>query len=318
MSETILVPLDGSSAAQITLPYAVEIAAKLGSDITLLRVSEPHADLDIYHFYLEHITEQVHNQLDAYGAKDARVFSAVIQGRPADEILRHADESNASLIVMASRGSSGQGPWLLGNIAAKVLRATKRPVLLIRAPASETAMEQKGLVKRILIPLDGSKIGEVAIPFTETLAQALGSEIVLFHVIEPAVTTFAIPEDGVPGTMPLKELREYPDLINIVASEPGVTGTVPVAEESRKASAIAYLDDVARPLKERGLNISREISTGSTAELIVDYAAENAIDLIAMSTHGRSGTGRWVFGSVTDKVLHAGDTPVLVIQAIRS
>ena len=48
---------------------------------------------------------------------------------------------------------------------------------------------------------------------------------------------------------------------------------------------------------------------------IIDYAKANDIDLIAMSTHGRSGIGRWVFGSVTDKVLHAGDTPVLVVSA---
>ena len=48
---------------------------------------------------------------------------------------------------------------------------------------------------------------------------------------------------------------------------------------------------------------------------IIDYAESNAVDLIAMSTHGRSGIGRWVFGSVTDKVLHAGNTPVLVVRA---
>jgi len=66
------------------------------------------------------------------------------------------------------------------------------------------------------------------------------------------------------------------------------------------------------------LNTSSELRSGSAAEEIITYAEENNIDLIAMSTHGRSGIGRWVFGSVTDKVLHAGDVPVLTVRASKS
>ena len=295
MHEVILVPLDGSDAAEIALPYAEEIATKLGGEIALVSVFEsPATDADhLYRSYLERITELVQNQLKDYGAKkEVKVQSKVLLGSPAEQILRYADESNASLITMASRGASGQGPWLLGNIAAKVLRATRRPVLLLRTPASDAALQQKRLVKRVLVPLDGSTVGEAAIPCTEALAQAWGAALVLFQVVEP-VTHWA---------------------------NMGVDASYYVAEdvESRKASAIAYLDGMGKSLKERGLSTSSAIGMGPSADEIINYAEANAIDIIAMSTHGRSGVGRWVFGSVTDKVLHAGDTAILVVQAPRT
>ncbi len=75
---------------------------------------------------------------------------------------------------------------------------------------------------------------------------------------------------------------------------------------------------MAKTFKEKGLDtssIKRGPSGVSGRKRFLEYAGANAIDLIAMSTHGRSGIGRWVFGSVTDKVLHAGDTAVLVVRA---
>lgn len=215
--------------------------------------------------------------------------SKVLLGKPADEILHCADENNVGLIAMTSRGSSVRGPWLLGSIAAKILRATGKPVLLIRAPATDVALRQKSLVKRILVPLDGSELGEAAIPCTEALAQALGAELVLFRVVEPERTWTG-----------------------------EVCYATPQEEESRKISAIPYLDGVGKPLKDRGLSISCAAGLGSPADQIIDYAKVNAIDLIAMCTHGRSGIGRWTFGSVTDKVLHAGDTAVLIARPAKA
>jgi nucleotide-binding universal stress UspA family protein len=143
------------------------------------------------------------------------------------------------------------------------------------------------LVKRILVPLDGSRAGEAVIPAAEALAHALGAEVVLFEVLEPVV--------GRVGAG-------------------GVSYIIPRDKEIKKA-LMAYLDSVGKRLKERGLNTSSVVVSGFPAEQISDYAEANAIDLIAMSSRGRSGASRWVFGSVTDKVLHTGDTAVLVVQA---
>lgn len=295
MYEKILVPLDGSSPAEIVLPYVEEIATKLSTEITLVSVSESSAtDIDnLYRSYLEHITRQVKRQLKDWGAKEElKVRSEVLLGKPDGEILRFADEHNAGLIAMAGRNSSGQGPSLLGNIAVNVLRATSRPLLLIRVPASSDALQQKRLVKRILVPLDGSSVGEAAIACTEALARALGTELVLIQIIEPVITWAGF--------------------------EGSVSYATPQDEESRKAAAMAYLASVGKPLKESGISTSIAVGFGSSADQIIDYAEANAIDLIAMSSHGRSGIGRWVFGSVTSKVLRAGDTPVLVVRATKA
>ena len=117
----ILVPLDGSNAAEIVLPYAEEIAARAGAEILLVSVSEHTVEErdTLYRSYLERIAEQVQRRLKERqdGVKvNSRI--EVLFGKPANEILRYADEAKASLISMASRGRSGQGPWLLGNIAA--------------------------------------------------------------------------------------------------------------------------------------------------------------------------------------------------------
>jgi nucleotide-binding universal stress UspA family protein len=296
MYERILVSLDGSNAGEMVLPYAAEIAAKTGIELILVTVSELTADVrdHLYRFYLERIAEQVEQQLEHWGAKGAaRVRSEILAGSPASKILRYADERNVSLIAMASRGRSGQGPWLLGNIAAKVLRATGKPVLLVRTPVDAASLQQRSLVKRILVPLDGSKVGEAALPYAVGLAQELGAELVLYQVLKHIV---------------------------LVAAEGATMSSAMYEEEEkhRRASAMAYLEGVRKGVREKGLSISSALGSGPPADQIIDYAEANAIDLIAMSTHGRSGITRWVFGSVTDKVLHAGNTVVLTVRASKN
>jgi nucleotide-binding universal stress UspA family protein len=81
---------------------------------------------------------------------------------------------------------------------------------------------------------------------------------------------------------------------------------------------LSYLNEISKKLKAQETPVSMEVARGSPADQILDYAETHEMDLIAMSTHGRSGVGRWVFGSVTDKVLHSGDMAVLVVRAPQS
>ena len=292
MYERILVPLDGSSKAEIVFPYVEDIAAKLGSRIMLVSVSDSAGDVESLHrYYLERVKELVQTQMNNRSAPDAsKVETEALTGSPAERILSYAEKSDASLIVMASHGSSDSGPWLLGSIAAKVLRASARPQLLIRAAANPHGSARAGIIKRILVPLDGSHIGEAAVPYTEVLAQALGAELVLYYVLEPPAlwTTYGA---GAPVNLP----RDF------------FLGA--------KAAAVSYVEAVRKRLADKGLAVRGEVREGRPADMIINYAQSNSIDLIAMSNHGRSGIGRWVFGSVTDKVLHSGETAVLVIRA---
>lgn len=297
MYEKIMVPLDGSSAAEMALPYAEQISAKFGAETLLVSVVEPAGTEkdSLYEHYLKTITEETKDCFERLEHKgETKIQSKILPGKPAHEILRFADENNVNLIVMASRGHSGPGPWLLGNIAAKVLRATSRPVMLIKKGSTRRDLEQRKLFRKILVPLDGSEAGEKAIPQAEALARAFDGEMILLQVydlLKPPIAGEAY-----------------------MAMSPAV---LQKEEEQRKASAMDYLVKAEEALKRKGLHTSKVVLMGSAADKILDYAEANGIDLIAMSTHGRSGIGRWVFGSVTDKVLHAGDTPVLAVSAIQ-
>ena len=292
MYDRILVPLDGSGPAEMALPYAIEIAARAGSTLVLMSVCEtPGSETErLYRTYLEQARMRVINRLqEGDTQKHASVRTEVHSGKPADELLGYAEQYNAGLIVMASRGRSGKSEWPLGNIAAKMLRATRVPVLLIRTPAAETAIRKKELVKKILLPLDGSRLGESALPVAEDLAELMGAELGLLHVMQ-SMYPLTIME----GTMLQKPVRED--------------------DETTRADAKAYLAAAAGRLRNKTLTLSTDVVSGQPADWIVKYAEFNQVDLVAMATHGRSGIGRWAFGSVTDKVLHAGNMPVLVVR----
>jgi nucleotide-binding universal stress UspA family protein len=184
-------------------------------------------------------------------------------------------------------------------VAAKVLRATDQPIMLVRSPAKSDAVRQKGLVRKVLVPLDGSPIAEQVLPHAEAVARTLGSELVLFHVFEP-MRKYA---GGVAGGV---VYRALPD--EVVNTE----------NNRRKQVGLSYLNEISKKLKAQEAPVSIEVTRGSPADQILDYAEAHEMDLIAMSTHGRSGVGRWVFGSVTDKVLHSGDTPIFVVRATQS
>lgn len=145
---------------------------------------------------------------------------------------------------------------------------------------------------RILLPLDGSKNGEAALPYVEGLAIAAKAEIILLHVVTP------------PYDIVLAE--GYTSHLSRISEE---------YIEHASAAAKNYLDAVKERLMKLKIAVRCEVDTGSPAERINGYAKENDIDLIAMSTHGRSGVSRWLLGSVADKVLHTTDRPVLLVRA---
>lgn len=291
--------MDGSKAAEFALPYAVEIAAKLGSELYLIRVCKPVPGDTVpsCQAYLDFISEQMQLLFKDRGTVPAIIQSSVLTGRAATEILRYANDNDISLIIISRHGVSDEEPWFLGSIAEKVLRATERSLLLVKEPASDAALQRKQLLKKILVPLDGSKTGATAVPAAEMLARQLGAELVLLRVVVP----FSLQRDSFQGFIDptMEEL--------VMQAEKG--------QEDRKDSATMYLKDVEKPLREQGIATSVVVTLGSPPDEIIEYAKENGIDLVSMSSHGKTGIGRWIFGSVTDKVLHAGDTPVLVVRA---
>jgi len=140
MFEKILVPLDGSKLAELALPYAEELAARTGSQITLLRVvtSSEAEDYDKNQVYLKGVAKEVKIDTKKLREKpegEIKAETVVLTGNPAEAIVDYAATKKISLIVMASHGRSGIGRWALGSVAEKVVRVGNTPVLLVRSEA---------------------------------------------------------------------------------------------------------------------------------------------------------------------------------------
>jgi nucleotide-binding universal stress UspA family protein len=149
--------------------------------------------------------------------------------------------------------------------------------------------------ERILVPLDGSKVGEAALPYVEDLVSKLSPEI------KAEVTLIQV----------VSSLSHY-----VIAGEASVP--IPYSEaEIRQITKKAkeYLTKAGEGLRNKGVTVKTKVALGDAADEIIKVADEIRADLIAMSTHGRSGISRWAFGSVTDKVLRGGNKPVLIVRA---
>jgi nucleotide-binding universal stress UspA family protein len=143
------------------------------------------------------------------------------------------------------------------------------------------------MYERVLIPLDGSEPAEAILPFAEQIAGPLDAELLLVRVVEPLSPIAAL------GTA------------EVVAAD---------ALFFQQAKAKRYLEDVAERLADKGLRVRTVLGLGGPAGEIVATAQAQKADLIAMTTHGRSGLGRVVFGSVAEAVLRSAAVPVLLFR----
>jgi nucleotide-binding universal stress UspA family protein len=150
------------------------------------------------------------------------------------------------------------------------------------------------MYQKVLAPLDGSELAECTLRHVQAIATACNiPEVIILKVVEPLSSTVvsAYAEAGSAGA----------DMLN-------------KAEEQTKVEAQNYIDKVSQRLKSAGIQVKAEVIEGNAAEVILDYARDNQVDLIVMSTHGRSGISRFAFGSVADKVVRHALAPVLTIS----
>ncbi len=147
-------------------------------------------------------------------------------------------------------------------------------------------------IKKILLPLDGSALGDSAISSASSLARSHSAEIILF------------------GCVNLNDLTGAAVDMN--------PGNFMALFDEATSQAKSHLKTVCDELQNQGITVSSRLSTGHPVESIVQQASEDGVDLIVMASHGRSGLKRLLLGSVTEGVLRRADRPVLVIPAKRS
>jgi nucleotide-binding universal stress UspA family protein len=147
------------------------------------------------------------------------------------------------------------------------------------------------MYKKLMVPLDGSEFSECSLEHMKAIATGCHvPEVVLLRVVEPLSSTELSALAQVRGNQ-IAELEEW-----------------------NQSEAKKYIAALEQKLNKEGVAARGAVVNGRAAETIMDYAGKNGIDLIIMSTHGRSGISRWAFGSVADKVVRHSLVPVLAVS----
>lgn len=155
----------------------------------------------------------------------------------------------------------------------------------------------------VLVPLDGSALAAQVLPYAGLVAKSTGATVVLLRVVNPY-----------PGELVREGISIYRENDEQGAAVPSAADWEDVLSRIN-SDAQAYLDEMAGTLRSDGVTVETVVKDGDPADCILEEADKDAGTLIAMSTHGRSGVGRWVLGSVTDKIVRGGRHPMLVTRA---
>jgi len=326
MLKTILVPLDGSERAEYVLPLAARLVRHTGRRLVLLRVvniatdywpaitapypSMPQSAIDgeieLANTYLEKIA----NSPELAGQE---VITTVRHGVIAPVIMATAAEYNADLILMCSHGRTGMAHVIMGSVAERIARHSAIPVLIIREKEGlpEVSPTEIPQPLRILIPLDGSAHAQavfepVAALLTALATPAQKAAIHLVRIVEgqeqPDYTKEQKDEpQGAPKG--LSKAKRHLSRMTELIQEGAIAPTISKGQIAVTWS-VALDADVARA-------IVRTAETGEDAE---GAGVFGGCELIAMSTHGRSGLQRLAMGSVTERVLHMTKRPLLIIR----
>lgn len=276
MFERLLIAVDGSDCALRGARVGLELAAAAGAAVDVVYVTSPNsAD--------EHATVVLDEVADLAADVEPTVEMHALEGAPAEVIVSHATEREAALIVLGRQGRDGVGRRLLGSVAHRVLRKSDLPVVTV--PEGDGAVD----VENVLVTTDGSDAAEWAAPYGAAIAAQHGATLHVCNVVD-------IEREAGPF------------------SAGGVREEVVERYEQRGEEAVDRLADLvadARP----DLQCQTAVVRGRPHAGIQSYADEQGIDLVAMSSVGKSSVVGQLLGSVADRVLRVVDVPVLVVTS---
>lgn len=306
MYDRILVPLDGSPLAEQVLPYVTRISLGLGVPVHLMQIfpspSEELAD-PAHGRYGTGVSAGVHDESIDYltsvlsETAGMEVTYEAHEGNAVSHIVDEADKSPDSLVAMSTHGRSGVTRWLMGSVTDRVLHSTKNPMLIVRS-RQEGDPEPDTNLETIIVPMDGSSLAEQVIPQVVELAKAMDLKVTLLRAVATAEEFSAqTGYERLEGVVGL-HFPSFEEMATEVGNQ-----------------ALAYLQGLEETLREQGVaSVDHRIVRGGAAHVIVDVAQETPDNLVAMTTHGRSGPARWTMGSVTDRVVRYSGDPVLVVR----
>lgn len=285
MIATMLVPLDGSEAAEAALGYAALIPSER---VRLVRVEpditpattwgvEWQADVEAEALaYLDQRAERLRRQ-------GREVETVLVRGDAAEQILTSA--AGVDLIVMTTRGRGSGQRALFGSVADRVARHAAAPTLLVRVDGVPDASPR---VARIVVPLDGSAVATEALPAAADMASLLGVPVHLVRVVE-----------------------SDPVRASVQAGSRAAAAHARAMDDHRQQAA-GDLATAAQGLISQDLPVTSEVRAGNPAAELLGLIAPT--DLVVMTSHGRGGVRRWLLGSVADKLVREAAAPVLLVH----
>ena len=295
----VLLATDGSPASDRAARMAVELSNKLGFALHVICVESVDAyGLPEYAVYApdtqgylretfellarERLDEEA-AKIEEAGGEIAEVHAAF--GRPDAEIVRLAEELNAGLVVLGSRGFGDLRRAVVGSVSLSVVRQAHGPVLVVRREGTE---ETDALPDRILLALDGSAEAYAASQTAAKLSEHIGSELHLVYVL---------PMDALPFPLYYARDRYEADL-----------------EWARQESR-AFLDEQAKLIEdEEGAVAGVHFETGRPDHEIVRLSEELGTGLVVLGSRGLGGVKRALLGSVSDSVVRHEHGSVLVVR----
>jgi nucleotide-binding universal stress UspA family protein len=285
MYQTIMVPLDGSSFSEHALPLALRIARLRKAALHLVRVSDmDHRPTDS----ATHDTQSKRAYLAGIADRLAAswhglIATALLDGPVTKTLVGYAEPHQIDLLTATTHGRGALTRAWLGSVADRLIRQLPMPMLLVRPHETDpTDLANPRSSEYLLLPLDGSERSAEIIASALALGRLTGARYILIQAVA------------------------------VVAHDYGF-GTYSPADISIATwiqEAHRYLDRLATGLRAEGQQVQTDVAIGPTAIVILDYAREHLVDLIALATHGRIGGARLVLGRVADKIVRGAGVPL--------
>jgi nucleotide-binding universal stress UspA family protein len=309
MLKRILVPLDESERAERAIPVAARIARASGASIVFVHVVLPAVEFGTYtvdhlvalkpgaferrlakaNDYLTHVVQAYASHLAGID-----VATDIVSGAASPAIFSAACWEQVDLVILCSHSETGLKRWMFGSAAQGAVRHSPVPVLVLNENGVVPSTLEESHPFRVLVPLDGSPLAETALEPAAHLASLLVApaaiELHLLRVVD-------LPVAG--GKFP-------------------INFDVALRKEALQ-EAETYLKEVTARLQESLVDVrvsitSSDVISMDIAGTIIQQAHESGYDLIAMTTHGRSGLRRLMMGSVTEHVLGTTKLPLLIVR----